>query len=187
MKKAAVFLAPGFEEIEALTVVDVLRRAGVSCETVRVPGVDETSGVSNVVIGAHEVPVVTDRLISENLPDYDLIVFPGGLPGATNLRDNELVIERVQTYAADPDKKIAAICAAPMVFAKAGVTRGHRLTSYPGFEDLFADALYLEEAVVVDGNMITSRGPATALPFAYALAEALGCPVTKLKEAMLYQ
>lgn len=180
MKKIAVFLAEGFEEIEALTVVDVLRRAGMTCHSVGVTG--------SVVTGSHGIPVTTDVALSDIGLDYDMIVLPGGLPGATNLRDCDTVVELVQAYDQNPEKYVAAICAAPMVFAKAGIAAGRTITSYPGeeYSALFADANYIEDLVAVDGHMITSRGPATSLAFAFTLVDLLGGDSAPLKEAMQY-
>lgn len=180
MKTIAVLLADGFEEIEALTVVDVLRRAGFTCHTV---GIYDT-----VVTGSHQIPVTADTKLSEEPFDYDMIVLPGGLPGATNLRDCERVVELVRQYNADPNKYVAAICAAPMVFAKAGIATGRTVTSYPDAEyrALFDDAQYVDELVAVDGHMITSRGPATSLQFAYTLVDLLGGDSAPLREGMLY-
>ena len=124
-----------------------------------------------------------------------MIVLPGGLPGADTLRDNDTVIEWVRNFASRQDKYVAAICAAPQVLAKAGISKGRRLTSYPGekYQTLFTDAEYMddnrlmEECVVVDGNLITSRGPGTTLPFAYRLVEILGGDAEKLRKAMQYE
>jgi len=182
MVKVAVLLAEGFEEIEALTVVDVLRRADIKTDMVSV--MDQVE-----VKGGHDIAVVADKLFDENMLDYDMIVLPGGMGGATRLRDDERVITLVQQFAQEDSKYIAAICAAPMVLAKAGVVSGKRVTSYPS-EDiiaLFSDANYLDELVVVDDNVITSRGPATSLLFAYTLVDVLGGDSSSLQNEMLWQ
>ena len=173
-------LADGFEEIEALTVVDVLRRAGMTCNTVGVTGA--------TVTGSHGIPVIADLTLEDSIADYDMIVLPGGLPGATNLRDCDTVIEYVKAFDEDPDKYVAAICAAPMCFAKAGIASGRTVTSYPDdeYRALFTDANYIEDLVAVDGHMITSRGPATTLEFAFTLLEALGGDSAGLREGMQY-
>ncbi len=186
-KKAAVLLANGFEEGEGLFVIDVLRRAGVICDSVGVEGRDVT--------GSHGIRVTADLLIKDaDIDSYDLVVLPGGLPGADTLRDDETVVSWVRRFALSSDKLVGAICAAPQVLAKAGIVKGKRVTSYPGenFKAIFAEAQYVddnrltEECVVVDGNLITSRGPATTLPFAYKLVELLGGDAEALKEGMQY-
>ena len=188
-KKIAVLLADGFEEGEGLFVIDILRRAGFTCHGVGVQG--------EIVRGSHGIRVFADMLLGDVTPaDYDMVVLPGGLPGADTLRDCETVVAWVKDFAhrAAEGKFVAAICAAPQVLAKAGVSAGRRLTSYPGekYQKLFADADYVddnqqtEECVVADGNLITSRGPGTTLPFAYKLVELLGGDADKLRQAMQY-
>ncbi len=164
-KKVYVLLAEGFEEVEALTVVDYLRRAGVEVQTLSITA-DKT------VTGSHRIPVVADALFEEHTDDFDMIVLPGGLPGAENLRDCPALIELLQKANAD-GKYIAAICAAPIILEKAGLTAGKKGTSYPGFEKQLSYAEYLNEIVVVDQNLITSRGPAAAVYFALTLIEVL--------------
>ena len=124
MKKVAVMLANGFEEIEALTVVDIIRRANITCDMFSISGME--------VKGAHDIVVKADKLISEEVKEYDVIVLPGGMPGATNLRDNEEVIDLVKWFN-DNKKIVAAICAAPIVLGKAGIIEGKKVTSYQGF------------------------------------------------------
>lgn len=181
MKKVAVFLADGFEEIEALTVVDVTRRAGMECDIVSIEG--------ELVRSAHNIVVKADKLLNENeIKDYDMIVFPGGLPGAENLANDER-IKRLVKYFNDEKKFIAAICASPaMVLTSAGIEENRYITSYPGedFERMLDKANYVEELVVVDENLITSRGPATTLLFAYKIVDILGGNSESLKEGMLW-
>ncbi len=186
-KNIAMLLADGFEEGEALLVVDILRRAGFTCDSVSLQG--------DIATGSHGIRVLADRKIEEVDPEsYDMVVLPGGLPGADTLRDSETVINWVKCFDANPDKYVAAICAAPQVLAKAGISAGRRLTSYPGekYRKLFADADYvddnreIEECVVVGGRLITSRGPGTTLPFAYRLVGVLGGDADKLRQAMQY-
>lgn len=180
MKKVAVMFATGFEEVEALTVVDIMRRANITCDMVSIA--KENLNVT----GSHNIEVKCNKVISEELKDYDLIVFPGGMPGATNLRDNAEVIELVQ-YFNKNNKLIAAICAAPIILAKADIIRDKNITSYPGFEKELEGCNYKEDRVVVDGNIITSRGPATAMEFSYKLLEVLGSDSYKsLSKGMLY-
>lgn len=181
MKKAAVLLAEGFEEGESLITVDILRRCGVGCDTVSIEG--------EVVKGCNGIKAVADRLLSEtDLNEYDMIVLPGGMPGAENLKNDHRVIEAVKTFMARK-KYVAAICAAPMVLKEAGVSEGRTLTSYPAdkYRTMFTDSHYVDDAIVVeDGNLITSRGPATVFPFAWKLAEVLEGNVSTVKERTLY-
>lgn len=180
MKTVAILLADGFEEGEALFVVDILRRAGMQ--------VDIVSTMDRLqVTGSHNITAIADCLLDKQIETYDMIVLPGGLPGATNLRDNKQVIALVQSFN-QQQKYIAAICAAPIVLQEAGVVKGKQITSYPGekYESIFKDSIYKEDIVVVDGHIITSRGPATTLPFAYTLVDILGGNSEVLKQGMLY-
>ena len=177
MTKVAVILADGFEEIEALTVVDVLRRANITCHMV---------GFEAQVTGSHAIQVQADRVFDGDLSDYDLIVLPGGMPGSANLRDHELLIAELQKCE-QVCKKVAAICAAPIVLNRAGLLKDKEFTCYDGVQEQIADGHYRKETVVVDGHLITSRGPATALAFAYNLVEQLGGDANALREAMLYR
>ena len=176
MPKVAVILANGFEEIEALTVVDVLRRANITCHMV---------GFEDTVTGSHAIQVQTDRVFDGNLSEYDMIVLPGGMPGSTHLRDNESLISELQKFE-EIGKKVAAICAAPIALNQAGLLEGRNFTCYDGVQEQIANGHYHKETVVVDGNVITSRGPATALAFAYHLVETLGGDAESLKNGMLY-
>jgi len=167
MSKAAILLAEGFEEIEALTVVDVLRRCNVKIDVVGVSG--------DVIEGAHGIRVIPDTGIGDiKIENYDALILPGGNPGYKNLRSNERVIAMVKS-AFEKDKIIAAICAAPAVLADAGILKGKRATIYPGMEDeiVKAGAEFSENLVVVDENIVTSRGPATTILFALKLGEIL--------------
>ncbi len=179
MARACVLLAEGFEEIEAITVIDVLRRAEVEVATLGI--------ATREVRGAHGVGVTADRTLAEAAGEtWDAVILPGGLPGATNLRDDARVCELVSRQHA-AGRLVAAICAAPMVLGAAGVLRGKRATCYPSFESHLTGATPVAERVVIDGNVITSRGPGTALEFGLALAERL-CGATTaagLREGML--
>lgn len=177
MAKVAVILANGFEEIEALTVVDVLRRANITCHMV---------GFEAQVTGSHAIQVQADRVFAGDLSDYDMIVLPGGMPGSANLRDHELLIAELQKCE-QVGKKVAAICAAPIVLNRAGLLKDKVFTCYDGVQEQIADGHYRKETVVVDGQLTTSRGPATALAFAYNLVEQLGGDADALREAMLYR
>ena len=167
MAKALVFLATGFEEIETVTIVDVLRRADVD---VTLAGL-----TPNVVEGAHGIKIVPDNSIDDvTVENFDAVVVPGGNPGYKNLRNDPRVINIVKK-AFDSNKLVAAICAAPAVLSDAGVLEGKACTIYPGMENELrkGGGKPKEEIVVVDDKIITSRGPATALPFALKLAEKL--------------
>jgi 4-methyl-5(b-hydroxyethyl)-thiazole monophosphate biosynthesis len=167
MTKALVFLASGFEEIETLTVVDVLRRAGVD---VTVAGL-----APNVTEGKHGVKVVPDKGIDDiKVEDFDAVVVPGGNPGYKNLRKDPRVIAMVKE-AFNSNKLVAAICAGPTVLSDAGILADKACTIYPGMDQELeaGGGKPKHDIVVVDGNIITSRGPATALPFALKLAEKL--------------
>jgi len=167
MARALVFLASGFEEIETVTVVDVLRRAGVD---VTVAGLKP-----NVTEGKHGMRIVPDKSIDDvKVEDFDAFVVPGGNPGYKNLRKDPRVIDIVKK-AFNSNKLVAAICAGPTVLSDAGILEGKACTIYPGMdEELEAGGgKPKHDMVVVDGNIITSRGPATALLFALKLAEKL--------------
>jgi 4-methyl-5(b-hydroxyethyl)-thiazole monophosphate biosynthesis len=163
MAKVYVFLANGFEDIEALIPVDVLRRGGVEVVTVSV-----VKG-SQVVETAHRVRIEADKLFADcDFSDADLLMLPGGMPGASNLNNHEGVRQALlKQHAAG--KRVAAICAAPLVLGGLGILRGKRATCYPGFEQTLEGATYTGELCTVDGNVTTGEGPAAAFPFAYSL------------------
>ncbi len=167
MRKIAVVvpLADGFEEIEAVTIIDVLRRAGQDVAAVGLK--------AGPVTGAHEITLTTDCMIDEvDAASVKMIVLPGGIPGATNLRDDARVQKLIKSCA-ERGAFTAAICAAPIALAKAGVHAGKSMTSYPGFEDELKGARLATDRVVVDGKVVTSRGPGTALEFALTLVRLL--------------
>ena len=167
MANVLVPLAQGCEELEAVTVVDLLRRAGIEVVTA---GLDEQP-----VCASRGMVLVPDATLdSALLQDYDMIVLPGGLPGADNLRDDDRIIERLRSMSA-AGKYTAAICAAPKVLAQAGLLQGKRATSFPGAleTDGIPGLEYQESPVVMDGKVITSRGPGTAMDFALTLIEQL--------------
>lgn len=164
--RAAVLLAPGFEEIEAITVIDVLRRAGVE---VLVAGLEH-----GPVRGAHDIIVTPDcELVGLDAGELDLVVLPGGMPGSAHLRDSAPVLELVRSVVR-AGKTAAAICAAPMALEAAGVLAGRRATSFPGVS--LPSAHYEEARVVEDGPIVTSRGAGTALEFSLALVARLVSP-----------
>lgn len=159
-------LADGFEEIEALTVVDLLRRAEVDARTVSLNG-------SNCVKGAHGIDVMTDlRFETADYEGAEMMVLPGGMPGAVNLQNHEGLKGHILEFDRQ-GKYLAAICAAPMVFGRHGILKGRRATIYPGMEAELKGAEYVESPVVRDGNLITSQGPATAMAFALELVAIL--------------
>ena len=154
-----VFFADGFEEIEALTSVDVLRRAGLNVKIVSVTP-DE------IVRGAHDVSLLCD-VNFENCDFFDaaLLLLPGGMPGASTLAEHE-GLGRLLTKFAEENKPLAAICAAPMVLGKLGLLKGKRATCYPGFEQYLEGATCTGEQAVCDGNIVTGRGPGASVEFA---------------------
>jgi len=156
-----VFLANGFEEVEALTPVDILRRGGVDVKTVGIGG--------KTVCGSHGIPVVAD--VCEGDVDFAAlsgVVIPGGMPGTTNLDASETV-KAALSVAAEKGGLMAAICAAPLVLGHAGLLDGKRATCYPGFESELHGATVCDELAVRDGNVITGKGAGAALPFALEL------------------
>lgn len=163
-KRVAVFVAPGLEEIEGLTVVDLLFRAGIPCDTVAITP-------ERTVTSSHEVTIVCKRsLFDENFSfdDYDMLVLPGGIPGTPNLRACAPLCEELAARAA-AGRPLAAICAAPSILAELGLLEGRRATSNPGFQHVLAEhgaVLLADEPVVVDANLITSQGAGTAMLFA---------------------
>lgn len=167
MASVLVPLAQGCEELEAVTVVDLLRRAGIEVVTA---GLD-----AQPVRASRGVVLLPDTTLEQALQRaYDMVVLPGGLPGADHLRDDVRVIGLLQEMAA-AGKYTAAICAAPRVLARAGLLDGRRATSYPGALDITTvpGLDYVEQAVVSDGKVVTSRGPGTAMDFALQLIELL--------------
>ena len=162
MKKIGVFLAEGFEEIEGLTVVDILRRAGLDVVTISIMGKKE-------ITGSHKICVIADALYEEvDVSELDGVVLPGGMPGTTNLGSHDGVNETIKSFA-EKGKLVAAICAAPSVLGQAGLLNGKKAVCYPGFEDKLTGAEVAYDEVVEDGNVITSRGMGTAIPFALCL------------------
>ena len=167
MASVLVFLAPGFEEIETATIVDVLRRCGLE---VSVAGL-----IPNAIEGAHGMKFVPDISIGEvAVKDFDAIICPGGSPGYENLRKSHTVLAMVKE-AFDSGKVVAAICAGPAVLSDAGILRDKNCTIYPGMEDELKKGRGKprKDLVVEDGNIVTSQGPATALLFALKVAEHL--------------
>ena len=183
MKESFVFLAAGFEEIEALTAIDVIRRAGMNVQTVSI-----TSALQ--VRGAHGVTVNADLLFDNTLfssPDW--LVLPGGMPGATNLYEFGPLQGLLKTQAESETGRIAAICAAPaVVLGQLGLLKGEKATCYPGFEHFIEGADMIDAPVVVSNKFVLGNGPANALPWALSIVwEALGQEAAaKVASGMLY-
>lgn len=167
MKESFVFLADGFEEIEALTVVDVLRRAGMPVRTVSITS-------STLVTGAHGVPVKADVLYDATFfTDPAWLILPGGLPGSTNLHDFAPLIGLLHNQFASKSGRIAAICAAPaLVLGVEGFLKGRKATCYPGCQDSLMGAEYVDARVVSDDKFVLGNGPSSALLWALAIVAA---------------
>ncbi|WP_022850561.1 DJ-1 family glyoxalase III [Limisalsivibrio acetivorans] len=181
MAKAVIILADGFEEIEALSVIDILRRAKIDIKTAAIR--------DGYVESARGVRVIADVSIDDvKLEDYAAIILPGGQPGADNLSADQRVRDLLQRFY-DADQLVCAICAAPFILADMGILDGKRATCYPAYAERLVNAKYLEDPVVEDGNVITSRGPATAPDFGFKIAERMvdRRMSDTLKKAMLYE
>jgi len=166
MKKVTVHLANGFEEIEAITIIDVLRRAGIEVTTVAMSG-------NIIVTGAHNVPIKADNLF-ENI-DFnlvDMIILPGGMPGAKNLDAHE-GLKKVILHFNEQKKHLGAICAAPLVFGHLNILENKSAVCYPGFEKELTDAKVLFDPVMADEHIVTGRGVGAALKFALKITEKL--------------
>lgn len=182
MKKTAILFAEGYEEVEALTVVDLLRRAQIGCDIISV-------GDAGQVTSSHGVTVCADKPFSETaFEEYDGVILPGGMPGTKNLAADDRVLALLQSFHA-AGKLTAAICAAPTVLAKAGLLEGKEAVCYPGMEEQLTVANIRSSPVAVDGTVITSRGLGTAIPFALALVEYLdsGERAKALSSAIVFQ
>lgn len=164
MKTAYLFLATGFEEIEAVTVIDMLRRAEINVTTVSISR-------NLQVEGAHGMTLTADcTWVEMPVEDVDWLILPGGMPGTKHLAECKPLISLLQRHAA-AQKNIAAICAAPSVLGQAGLLAGYKATCYPGFETQLTGADVTGESVAVDRNIITANGPGAAIPFASAIIE----------------
>jgi 4-methyl-5(b-hydroxyethyl)-thiazole monophosphate biosynthesis len=164
-QRVCVILANGFEEIEAVTLIDVLRRAGIGVTTL---GVESTR-----VEGAHAIAMEADARLEDGADTpWDMVILPGGQPGANTLRDHPGV-QALLGRQHQQGRPLAAICAAPIALGKAGILEGKRATSYPGFESQLRGATVVQDRVVQDGNLVTSRGPGTAMEMALHLVALL--------------
>lgn len=165
-KKAVIILATGFEEIEAVTVIDILRRAGIK---ITVAGLDSLS-----VTGSHGIKVAADKELGGLKPDFDALILPGGMPGALHLHNSKKVNDFIKNMSSR-GVVIAGICAAPsVVMSPLGLLENKNATCYPGDQiDFGKSTKYKNKTVVIDDNIITSQGPATAMEFAFAIVEKL--------------
>lgn len=182
MTSIAVHLAEGFEEIEAISIIDVLRRARLDVTTVSVTGKKE-------VKGSHNIPVVADKLFEEvNYDDIEMIVLPGGMPGARHLNEHEGLKKQIKVFAAG-DKPLGAICAAPMVLGELGLLEGKKAVCYPGFEKHLKGATVLMEPTLQCENIVMGRGAGVAIKFALKIVEFLEDKkvAEKLAESMLVE
>ena len=181
MSKIAVFFADGCEEIEGLTVVDMLRRAKIDVVGISITG-------SREVHGSHNITFMADTTYEEaQIDTFDGVVLPGGVPGTPNLGAHDGVAAAVKKFA-EEGKLVAAICAAPSILGQNGILQGRRATCHPGWEDKLTGAVVTEENAVTDNNVITSRGMGTAIDFALAIAEYFkgDAAAADLKQKLVY-
>jgi len=181
MVKVFVLIAPGFEEIEAVTIIDILRRASIQ---VTIVGLER-----DWIKGSHDITIKPDVYYKNINPDiYDALILPGGQPGTNNLKSDSVILSWIKSFHAS-GKLLAAICAAPTVFHKAGIADGYKLTSYPSEKSVFNPKFYSEDNVVIDKNMVTSRGVGTAIEFSLTLVSILlnSNIAADLKERVLYK
>ena len=162
MSKIGIFFAEGYEEIEALTVVDMARRAGIDIDMISIDGCAEA-------VGSHGIVVKMDKALAEvDFDALDMIVLPGGLPGTTNLENCEPLMQKLDEFY-EKGKYVAAICAAPSIFGHRGYLKGRKATSFPNFESHLDGATVTGGAAEVDGHVITGRGMGCSIPFALAI------------------
>lgn len=182
MKKIAVFFGEGFEEIEALTVVDICRRAGIEVNMVSITGKD-------VVTGSHKIAVGMDMQFEEvDFASLDMIVLPGGMPGTRNLEAHAGLMEQVDAFY-EAGKLVGAICAAPSIFGHRGMLKGRKACCFPGFEKDLEGADVVYEKVAVSDHVITSRGMGTAMDFGLCITAVL-CgeeAASELAEKIIYK
>ncbi|MDD8048759.1 MAG: DJ-1/PfpI family protein [Thomasclavelia sp.] len=177
MKTLAVLCKNGFETIEALSTVDVFRRAGLD---VRIVGMDSIE-----VVTSQKITIKADEVFSDKIYQYDGVFVPGGLPGARDLRDDKRAIDLISKFN-EEGKIIAAICAGPIVLEKARVIDNKKVTCFPGFEKELEHANFVDGLVVSDGNIITGKGPGASLEIGYTLCEAFGKDSSSIREGMQY-
>ena len=184
-KRVMVILANNCEEGEVCEIIDVMRRAGFECDGVSIEG--------EIITGQQKVRILADKVMGDDIEaykNYDAMILPGGWGASDTMCADKRVLELVRYYSENHEKYMCAMCAAPSVLAKAGVSKGKTLTSYPGpkLEPLFTDSNYVNDTVAFDDDkhLITSRGPATSLPFAFAIVDALGGDSAFIKGRFLY-
>ena len=177
MKRVAVLMAEGYEEGETLTIVDLLRRGGIECHTF--------SFNEEYVKGMHGMNVKADKIFSEEIKEYDVLVLPGGRPGGQNLRENPEVISLI-CYFNEHHKYLGALCSGTIALEVADVIKGKKVTGYTGYENKLLSGNFVDDVAVFDKNIITSQGPATPYPFAFKILEVLGKDVTEMKERLMY-
>lgn len=181
-KKIGIFMADGCEEIEGLTVVDIVRRAKLEIETISITGKQE-------VTGSHGITFLADTLAEKtDYDELDGIVLPGGMPGTLNLGASDTVKNVIKSFAAE-GKLVAAICAAPSVLGENGVLQGKKATCHPGFEEKLTGAEWQEKNVVVDQNVITSRGMGTAIEFALEIVRQMepDADIEHVKKGLVFE
>lgn len=175
--RVIVLFKEGYEEVEALGTVDILRRAKIQCDMV---GMDDIE-----VKSSHDITIKMDKIFDESDNQADVVVLPGGIPGAASLRDDQRVVDLVSDFY-HSHKVVAAICAAPIVLQRAGILEGKNFTCYPGFEKEAISGNYQDVLVCVDGNIVTGRGPAASLAFGYAVLEKCGVDSSVYQTGMQY-
>lgn len=180
MVKVCVIMADGFEEIELVSIVDILRRGGV---TVTIAGLK-----NELITGSRGIKIQPDASLDSIKELYDAIILPGGSPGYINLGNDKRVLDLVNKYYTE-GKLVAAICAAPCVLAKAGILSGKKVTIFKGMEAQLKDVKYINKPVVEDGNIITSQGPGTAMEFALNILKRLTNEknAIEIKERLIYK
>lgn len=176
--KALVLLADGCEELEAVSIIDVLRRGGVEVLTASISS-------STEIHGAHGIDFKADTLLADFAGDFDLVAFPGGMGCMQRLRQSEVVLSFLRD-ADSAGKIVGAVCASPAVLGAAGLLAGRRYCCYPGIQEMIADGEYVPDEVAVrDGNIVTGTGPGTAVAFALALLDSLGGDTASVAAGLL--
>ena len=189
--KAYLFLADGFEEVEALTTADILIRAGVDVKLVKVPATGDCSNCKSVR-GSHNIRIKPDLTLNidiqaDDLTDGDAVILPGGMPGTKNLAASSDVIKLINAYN-EAGKVVAAICAAPSVLGENGLLKDKKATCFPGFEDRLTGAEVMNAGAVIDGNIVTGKSMGSAVTFGLAVTEALlGREAADKVEASIYR